>query len=391
MYEKKLSIIIPTKNRQQYAFSCINAILMFVRSDFEVVVQDNSDDDTLRNLVSGIDDPRVVYNYVGECLPFCANFEIALENSSGDYFVYIGDDDGVLEDIFIAVDYARAHDVDAIRYSHNISYKWPNAVNNSANGELIIRDVIPKLKELDCSDAIDTMIKVGNYDYQNYNFPFAYHGIIKRSVFDQVKQTTGHYFGGLTPDIYAAVSLSFYVKKMIYIDYPFTIPGVCKKSGTADSLTGRHNGDLKDAPHFRGTVNYKWDTKVPYVYSVETIWAETAFKAMQENGREVQLSKEDYFNYLLHLVWHNPKAKKEYIDFYKRVTNDESDSLERRINYELKLLKLRSKYKRGKLFIKRVIIGRHVFKKVNDIGTAVEISQKHLHEKEIRNKLIQVL
>jgi hypothetical protein len=70
----------------------------------------------------------------------------------------------------------------------------------------------------------------------------------------------------------------------IYIEFPFTISGICKTSGSADSATGRHTGNWEDAPHFKGHMNYSWSKKVPKFYSVETIWADSALAAIEDLG-----------------------------------------------------------------------------------------------------------
>ncbi|MNT58405.1 Spore coat polysaccharide biosynthesis protein SpsA [compost metagenome] len=47
-----LSIIIPTRNRKEYAASAIRSILSIPSEDFELIVQDNSDNDELLALLA---------------------------------------------------------------------------------------------------------------------------------------------------------------------------------------------------------------------------------------------------------------------------------------------------------------------------------------------------
>src|ERR1035437_10295551 len=96
-------------------------------------------------------------------------------------------------------------------------------------------------------------------DYLSFDFPKVYHGIVSKDLFDKVKFATGHYFGGLSPDIFAAMSLSLFAKRFIVIDYPFTIGGVCKSSSTAQNMGGGHRGELITAPHLYLRGNYTWD------------------------------------------------------------------------------------------------------------------------------------
>ena len=113
-----------------------------------------------------------------------------------------------------------------------------------------------------------------------------YHGLIHRDAVDRIFQQTGKIFDGLTPDIYIAVALGLTVKKACRLNYPITVSGICPRSGSTDAATGKHTGELKDAPHFRGHESYEWDKKSPAIYTVATIWAETCLHALHNFGRE---------------------------------------------------------------------------------------------------------
>lgn len=373
MYQEKLSIIIPTKNRQIYASKCVETILKKLSGGYEIIIQDNSDDNSLQEMLGNlIDGEKVKYAYESKCLSFCDNFERGLLMSTGDYAIMIGDDDCVLPGIIELTDKIRKKGVESVIFPTCHSYYWPNALQNG-EGKLVIRDQKPYVKTLYTKGAIDNMVKFGDYDYQAYNFPKIYHGIVKRECLDKIKEKTGRSFGGLTPDIYSAVALSFYIDKILYVNTPFTIPGVCARSGSADSLTGRHTGELKDAPHFRGHVDYKWEECVPYVYSVNTIWAETAIKAIKENGGSVELKPEDYFNFIVCILYSCPDFEERLVAFYADLTKEDTETITKRIRSAAK--KRRNYYKRKKYinFGFQLLRGRHTHLGVNDIDAAIEL------------------
>lgn len=112
---------------------------------------------------------------------------------------------------------------------------------------------------------------------------------MRRQEIERVKLVTGKYFGGLSPDIYGAVSLSIIIPNVLCIDYPLTISGICKKSGSADSVTGKHTGSYLEAPHLKGHANYNWADEVPKFYSVETIWADSALAAIKDMGHQFKI------------------------------------------------------------------------------------------------------
>ena len=372
MYQEKLSIIIPTKNRQIYACKCVETLLKKLSGGYEIIIQDNSDDDSLRSMLGDrIDGVKLKYDYESECLSFCDNFERGLLMSSGDYAIMIGDDDCVLPGIIELTDIIRKKGVESVIFPTCHSYYWPNALQ-SGEGKLVIRDQKPYVKTLYTKGAIEKMAEFGDYDYQKYNFPKIYHGIVKRECLDKIKEKTGYSFGGLTPDIYSAVALSFYIDKILYVNTPFTLPGVCAKSGSADSLTGRHTGELKDAPHFRGHVDYQWDEAIPYIYSVNTIWAETAFKAIKENGGSISLNHDNYFNLLVCILSVCPGFEDRMVEFYAELTNGDKEKIAKRMRAATKK---RSNYYKRKKYINfgfQLLRGRHTFIGVNDIEAATD-------------------
>ena len=391
MYEKKLSIIIPTRNRQIYANKCVRTILSINSDNFEVVVHDNSTDTSLRDMLQDvIDNPKLKYAYSSENLSFCSNFEKSVELSSGDYIIMIGDDDCVLPAIVDLANVMRDKGIESVLFPTENSYYWPNAIKDN-QGKLVVRKDRLYVKKLSPETAISDMMAVGNYDYQKYSFPKIYHGIVKRENLDRVKEKTGHIFGGLTPDIYSAVALSFYTKRMVYVNYPFTQPGMCAKSGSADSVTGRHTGELKDAPHFRGHDNYEWDSQIPYLYSIDTIWAETAFKAIQENGGKVSLNKEQFFNFSIYIGGRSPQFWDRLADMYASKYGENKEKAYARLVKKIKAESRKKYIKRRWNFAVQLLKGRYTYNGINDIEKAVSIvvkkQNKHLKAIELVKKL----
>ena len=106
--EPRLSIIIPTKNRQRYCLAAVKQILSLGMRDFEICVQDNSDENTLEQEITSLGSHLVKYNYHKGVLSFVDNFSEAVSLCSGKYACMIGDDDGLLSSIENIVEYANS-------------------------------------------------------------------------------------------------------------------------------------------------------------------------------------------------------------------------------------------------------------------------------------------
>lgn len=285
-----LSIVIPTRNRQNYCLAAIEQILSLNLESTQIVIQDNSDNETLTEKLNNyILNNKVKYHYHSGLISFVDNFSEAISLCDGEYVCMIGDDDGILPNIINVTKSAKARNIDCVVTGLNAVYIWPSdkpIVKKAENGYLCLAYIQNKEVSLNPEKGLWQLTKTAGQRYQELDLPRVYHGIAKRSKFDEVKAIAGNYFMGLTPDIFIAVALASVCKKVIRIYYPVTISGICPDSGSSNSATGKHTGDLKDAPHFKGHDNYQWDSKAPAIYSVESIWAETALHAFHLFKRE---------------------------------------------------------------------------------------------------------
>ena len=290
-----LSIIIPTRNRQKYAISAITSILSISTPDLELVVQDNSDSRDLEEYIrNNINDTRLRYNYTSTPLSFIDNFDAAVSLASGKYLCLIGDDDGVNPEIIEATRWADMNDIDALlRRSGIATYIWPEPevpstlfTNVSTNGVLTINSFSGKVIRPDPEVEMRKLVQSGGFKYLETKIPRLYHGIVKRECLNKVREKTGAFFGGLSPDIFAAVVIANFTKNVVFIDYPLTIAGVCKSSGSAQSARGDHVGTFEDAPHLRYRGSYKWAEIIPRFYSVQTVWADSTVAALKALGRD---------------------------------------------------------------------------------------------------------
>lgn len=289
-----LSIIIATKNRVPYCINSIETILSNANDDFELIVQDNTDTVELKDYVStNLRDKRLIYNYTPPPFSSIDNFNTALELATGEYVCLIGDDDGICSTVFEVVKWAKSNHIDSVCPKVFVDFYWPDAFYSGSKGYVFIPYYSNSIHRLNPQNRIEDVLKDGIIDYMKFNLPKLYHGLVKKSCLDAIKAINGYYIGGLSPDIYTAVSLSFFVKNHVVIDFPITISGACKVSTTVAGLNGGHSGLLSEAPHFRDRGFYEWDKRIPKYYSVQTIWAESALSAIVDLNLAVNF---DTFN-----------------------------------------------------------------------------------------------
>lgn len=314
-----LSVVIPTRNRQKYAISCIKSILSINDDLLEVIVHDNSDTNELAVVIkSEINDSRLIYVYDSSPMSTVHNFNKSMLFVKGEYLCFIGDDDGVTHEIIEAAAWAKKNGVDAIVEKTRIGYFWPN---KNRKGTQFIYPFTGKIKKVNVKAELEAFLKDGGVYYLNYDFPKVYHGIVRKECFDKINIELGMYFGGLSVDIFAAVALSLLDLKVFSFDYPLTIAGSSDASEQTHRTEKAKKIVLKDAPHFRERGQYFWADEIPSVYSVATIWAESSIQALKSSGKEDLIDKINRFKLAAHISFENPEHEKYILDTFLSASN----------------------------------------------------------------------
>ncbi|EMN6201063.1 glycosyltransferase family 2 protein [Vibrio vulnificus] len=317
-----LSIVIPTKGRNEYLIKTIRTILDMDLSNVEILIQDNNEIDEISSVFEEeISFGLVSYFHEPKPLSFVDNFELAISRVKGDYITLIGDDDLINPEIIDVVTIAQEKSIDAIVPANKLHFLWPNSnlvsrtLNGIASDSILftIKKFGGSLELVNSRKELEKVLKNGGVDYLKSKMPRLYHGIVCKEVIDKIRTSEGRVFGGLTPDIYVSSKISQYADKVVFFDYPLTIPGACNKSGSVASATGAHTGLLKEAPHFKYRGDYEWNGLVPKIYSVETIWADTVFASVSHCP---DLTEKIDTSLLNSICYYKYKSLREYQENY---------------------------------------------------------------------------
>lgn len=343
-----LTIVIPTRNRSEYAKSAIRSILEIEDDRLELVVHDNNDNNELgQYLKKNITDKRLCYAHDSSEMSTVHNFNASMKLVTGEYVCFIGDDDGVNPEIVKIAKWLSTESIDCLAADLKSFYMWPdtnrhsNTTHNTLAGTLRIMPFSGKITTFDPEIQIKKLLKNGGLYYLEYGLPRAYHGIVKKDVFDLVNEQTGSYFGGLSADIYASLALACVCKKVVKIDYPLTIPGKCGPAQETHHTTKARKLDMENAPHFRGRGEYEWDDRIPWIYSGETIWVESAVNALREMSRTDLIDRFSIENLCAYLFVNQRDQREKILPELKKKLKSNGKSLTLgRIKYSMKILRI---------------------------------------------------
>lgn len=285
-----VSVIIPTHNRASYAVPTIRSVLA-ASPDIEVVVCDTSEVDLISS--EFINDPDISrLNLVRPNRPMSVvdNFNEAMSAATGEYLVFIGDDDFVSSKIVDVAKWATKEQVDSVKFTFPVHYYWPDYIHRTRgdgySGVMYIAPFTGAFTQHDAKKALTEALR--SFGGGVFEMPRAYAGMISRELADRICKKYGALFGGVSPDIYSAALISLESSKCVKVDYPAIIPGASGASTAGQSAQGKHVGGLRDNPHIGAFKNLKWDERIPEFYSVPTVWSYSLLKAVEVSGFELK-------------------------------------------------------------------------------------------------------
>lgn len=288
-----LSIVVPTRNRHFFLASLLRSLLGMRRHDFEVVVHDNSaENSAYLEQWGSLRDDRLRYFHSTTPMSITQNFERALSLAEGEFVCMIGDDDGVTESIFEVAHWMRSAGVGAAT-SPVATYLWPG-VGSALDGQqqtgvLRLPRYNGRIEVSSMTMALDRVL--GSGATRIGDLPSVYQGLVSRQALESLKAAAGTYFPGPSPDMANAVGLSGVTERIAKIGYPIVISGSSPGSGAAQGSERAHQGEVSDQSFLPPDTAANWPREVPFFFSGPTLWATTLIHALKATGRDRLLER----------------------------------------------------------------------------------------------------
>ncbi|MCM2472752.1 glycosyltransferase family 2 protein [Rhizobium sp. CG5] len=251
--EPRLSICVPSRNRQYYFKKTIEGILRSSRTDFELVLVDNSDDPSIMNdyMKEVVKDPRVVYlPSTDRTLSMLDNWERTLEAATGNWVTVIGDDDYIDPDVMIVLRKVVAANpgVEAFAWGA-LNYMWPSPQTRVQNVMIGFNHNVVKVPRSDSLKGMFGWHKAGIIPKAGFS---VYHSAISRPLLEKIKQTfCGRYFEHPTVDYDMAMKVIVTGREFAFCQRPFSVMGSCPESnsfaiGRIDDMKTRVEAFMKE-------------------------------------------------------------------------------------------------------------------------------------------------
>jgi hypothetical protein len=230
----KLSICVPSRNRQDCFRQTIGDLTANPRTDIEFVFADNSDDPAIMDdFMRGLQDPRVTYlRSEASALSMAENWERTLAAARGDWITIIGDDDYVDTDLpdYVAAVEARDAGVEAIAWNRAL-FQWPEVRTTARHVSFSLANRIQRHSQEQIAQRLFGWLAATYLPQCPYGI---YHAAVPRRTLERISaRFPGPFFDHPMVDYNFSHKLVVTVGNLVYIDRPMSVPGVARNSNSA--------------------------------------------------------------------------------------------------------------------------------------------------------------
>jgi glycosyltransferase involved in cell wall biosynthesis len=227
---KKISVIIPTKNGCKYVWAAVDSVLSQDYEDMELIVSVNHSNDLTLEILKKLKDPRLRILIPPNPLPMAEHFEWCVNQSRGEWVTVIGDDDGLMPFFFKEFENLLKKwkkNVDAFTF-RRAYYFWPGCEKLYDKYEVYVKS---QIREKKVSGKI-LFFRALFLDLEHNDLPQIYtNNIIKKKLINDIKKkSNGKLFHEPCPDIYSGVVISLLAKKIIRSENSIFWTGTSPKS-----------------------------------------------------------------------------------------------------------------------------------------------------------------
>jgi|GEM_PF-471147 len=373
-----LSIVVPTKDRYYYLKFLIELIKGFNSDDIELIIQDNTENNSeILDYINEIIYPHLKYFHTKEQISVSLNADKAILHSTGKYACFIGDDDGVLPNIIDCVKWMEENSIDAL-IPANILYRWPNYIDFNGKTSPATLEFLNKksisfsqsAKLMDVKKIIKKNLKKGFISRDH--LPLVYHGIVERKKLDLIYKKGGTYFPGPSPDMANGVALCFVIEKFVFLDYPVIISGGSETHGGGIRRLKDMVAKIEDVPFLPSDTEKNWERKIPKVWTNETIWPESAIKALRYMNMENLINEINHNRILSEFIFKHPKYFKLALEVAESKLNLYIYLLFYFVKKSIVMI-----YKRFMYYLFKIPLGGVEIKGIQNINDAVSYLHKY--------------
>lgn len=238
----RLSICVPSRNRQRYFQQTVLALISSPRRDVEFVFADNSDDPSIMQSFFDrlAEDRRIRFLPTGpKIYSMVENWERTVAATTGEWITVIGDDDYVDPELATVLQKLEllAPGIEAFSWGY-ATFTWPTeGLHNRTNNKV---PLAPQFIELSREWLFNRAFRWEEATIAPVHGFSVYHGALSRPLMERIRaRFNGRYFEHPTVDFDSSFKAVLEGKRFIHWQRPLSIFGACPASTSVNVLKPR--------------------------------------------------------------------------------------------------------------------------------------------------------
>lgn len=230
---KRVSIVIPTRNRAHLLKFALKSVLNQTYQNLEIVVCDNHCEDNTEQIVNSFNDKKIVYVKTDQILSMPDNWEFALKYATGEYITFLTDDSYLLPTaIETIMEELNKHKLNIAVWKH-VAYFSPDWLEIARKNILYVPKITSQSYILNSKDILKKLFN--NYDDVAIIIPKSLNSICHRSIVERVINIQKKFFLPSCPDYTSAASVLLNSNRYLLIDKALYLDAVTTSSIGATS------------------------------------------------------------------------------------------------------------------------------------------------------------
>lgn len=297
----KFSVLLPTRNRLELLKFAIESVRRQDYEDWEIIVSDNDSEEDIASYLFSLNDKKIKYYRTDAFISVTDNWNNALEKSSGDYVIMLGDDDCLMKGYFsnLAKTINDFNEPDFI-YTKAFMYAYPGVIPDHPNGYLRLGACAPFFDSknkpflLDIREARELVRRSMSFRL-SFDFNMQFSAISKKFI--SSLKYAGSFFQSPYPDYYAHNVMFLKADRILIYPLPMVTVGITPKSF---GFYYHNNMEQQGAEFLRNfpdpTIAKKLEALLLPGSDINTCWLYSMETILTNYGQEFDLSVK-YFRY----------------------------------------------------------------------------------------------
>lgn len=237
----KFSVVIPTLNRPDTLKYSMLTILRQTFDDYELVIANNGSNPDVSRLIEEFNSPRIKEVRSDAVLSMSENWERGLDACTGEYVIFVGDDDGLQPDALAYANQIFTLSGAKVMMIDWHYYYWPQTLVSWLRGRLMITGLNAG-RSIVTYPSYQSLSQAAAFQMHPLFNPNIYSSFVHRSVIEKCKERLGIYFAHRIPDWFSGIVNLYFTENVVSFTKPLGMRGISRQSNGGGMMTLGGNG-----------------------------------------------------------------------------------------------------------------------------------------------------